>query len=255
MTSSNGTNIATKIKQFLRDTFQPLAPPILDYPPPDTQSANHLSPIQPIVIHPPSNLTQSDNRYSDAPIVIHPPSNPTQSANHYSDAPIVIHPPSNFTQSDNHYSDAPIVIHPPSNLTQSADHYPDPIIIDPLPNLTQSSNHYSPPISVHPPSNLAQSANRQGTSRPHPIAELAERAKQSLGDDIVPIRPFKAWLRIAENARRDAKVFHEQGDLKSAFVEYAKAAIIVLEKIPSHPDYRVLLSTTQRRNMDLVSYL
>jgi hypothetical protein len=100
---------------------------------------------------------------------------------------------------------------------------------------------------------LGQSAPPQlpAPSRPHSIAELAERAKQSVGYDV---RPFKTWLRIAENARRDARSFNEQGDLDSAFVEYAKAATIVLEKIPSHPDYRVLLSTTQRHNMGLVSY-
>ncbi|KAF8477668.1 hypothetical protein DFH94DRAFT_634532, partial [Russula ochroleuca] len=91
--------------------------------------------------------------------------------------------------------------------------------------------------------------------RPHLIAELAERAKQSLGDDTGPIRPFKVWLRIAENARRDAKIFHEQGEFESAFVEYAKAATIMLEKIPGHPDYEVFLSMTQRHNMALVSYL
>ncbi|KAI0264044.1 hypothetical protein BGY98DRAFT_1044115 [Russula aff. rugulosa BPL654] len=72
-------------------------------------------------------------------------------------------------------------------------------------------------------------------SRPHSIGELAERAKQILGEDPKP----------------DAKSFQEQGDLESAFVEYAKAATIVLEKIPAHPDYRVLLSTTQRHNMGL----
>ena len=97
-----------------------------------------------------------------------------------------------------------------------------------------------PPPQLQPP-----------PSRPHSIGELAERAKQILGEDP---KPFKAWLRIAENARRDAKSFQEQGDLESAFVEYAKAATIVLEKIPAHPDYRVLLSTTQRHNMGLVSY-
>ncbi|KAI0301378.1 hypothetical protein BC826DRAFT_888745, partial [Russula brevipes] len=86
--------------------------------------------------------------------------------------------------------------------------------------------------------------------RPHSIAELAEHAKQSLGDDP---RPFKTWLRIAENARRDAKGFREQGDIESAFIEYARAATVVLEKIPAHPDYRVLLTTTQRHNMGLVS--
>jgi hypothetical protein len=88
------------------------------------------------------------------------------------------------------------------------------------------------------------------TRNPHSIEELAERMKQNLGENP---RPFKTWLRIAENARRDAKTFQEQGDLDSAFVEYAKAATIVLEKIPAHPDYRVLLSTTQRHNMGLVS--
>lgn len=104
------------------------------------------------------------------------------------------------------------------------------------------------------PSNHAQAAafpsQPRASSRPQTIAELAERAKQSLGGDV---RPLKAWLRIAENARRSAKNFDEQGDLDSAFVHYAKAATIVLEKIPGHPDYRVLLSTTQRHNMGLLS--
>ncbi|KAI0249308.1 hypothetical protein BJV78DRAFT_1088396, partial [Lactifluus subvellereus] len=86
--------------------------------------------------------------------------------------------------------------------------------------------------------------------RPHSIAELAEIAKHTLGDDN---RPFKTWLRIAENARRDAKNFQEQGDLEAAFIEFAKAATIVLEKIPAHSDYRVLLTSTQRHNMGLVS--
>ncbi|KAI9464131.1 hypothetical protein BJY52DRAFT_1107343, partial [Lactarius psammicola] len=86
--------------------------------------------------------------------------------------------------------------------------------------------------------------------RPHSIAELAELARQSIGDDA---RPFKSWLRTAENGRRDAKSYQEQGDLESAFIEFARAATIVLEKIPSHPDYRVLLTSTQRHNMGLVS--
>jgi USP8 dimerisation domain len=90
----------------------------------------------------------------------------------------------------------------------------------------------------------------QEPSRPHSILELGERVKHLLGDDP---RPFKSWLRTAETARREAKGLQEQGDLESAFVEFAKAATIVLEKIPAHPDYRVLLTPTQRHNMDLVS--
>jgi STAM-binding protein len=116
------------------------------------------------------------------------------------------------------------------------------------------SQVYQNPISV--PSIPPQSrpgpipSQLQEPSRPHSIVELAERARLSLGDDP---RPFKSWLRIAENARREAKGLQDQGDLESAFVEFARAATIVLEKIPAHPDYRVLLTPTQRHNMGLVS--
>ena len=113
------------------------------------------------------------------------------------------------------------------------------------PNYAQSSAQSSV-VDAPPPS------QPQPASRPHSIAELAEISKQSLGDET---RPFKTWLRIAENARRDAKAFREQGNLELAFVEYAKAATIVLEKIPNHPEYRILLSPTQRHNMGLVSYI
>lgn len=91
--------------------------------------------------------------------------------------------------------------------------------------------------------------------RPHSIEELAKRAQQSLGGGTGSIIPFKSWLRIAEKARQDAESFQGLGDFESAFVEYAKAATIVHEKIPGHPDYMVLLTTTQRHNMSLVSYL
>ena len=104
------------------------------------------------------------------------------------------------------------------------------------------------------PSSLAQAApppsQPQSSSRPT-IIEPAKHSEQSLGDTT---SPFEAWLRIAENAYRDAKSFYELGVLESAFVEYAKAATIVFEKIPAHPDYRVLLSTAQRHNMGLVSH-
>ena len=127
--------------------------------------------------------------------------------------------------------------------------------------ITGSTRSYQ--YSTRAPSNFVPSpvvrdrlrptpAQPQGTSRPHNIRELAERAKHFLGEDP---KTFKSWLRIAENARGNAKNFQEKGDFESAFVEFAKAATIVLEKIPAHPDYRVLLSTTQRHNMGLVSNL
>lgn len=123
-----------------------------------------------------------------------------------------------------------------------------PATYQPGPTRIYQNPNSAPPNVAHP---ALPPQHQAPPSRPHSIGELAERAKQILGEDP---RPFKAWLRIAENARRDAKSFQEQGDLESAFVEYAKAATIVLEKIPAHPDYRVLLSTTQRHNMGLVSY-
>ena len=118
---------------------------------------------------------------------------------------------------------------------------------------TFSQVHYQNPTTTT--SNPAQPRTAPPpleASRPHSIAELAEMAKQSLGEDV---RPFKTWLRIAETARRDAKSFQDQGDLEASFIEFARAATVVLEKIPSDPDYRVLLSPTQRHSIGLVSYL
>ena len=128
-----------------------------------------------------------------------------------------------------------------SSQFRAATYQPGPTRIYQNPNPAPSNvAHTAPPPSQHqaPP------------SPPHDIGELAERARQSLGEDP---RPFKTWLRIAENARRDAKSFQQQGDVESAFVEYAKAATILLEKIPAHSDYRILLTSTQRWNMGLVS--
>jgi STAM-binding protein len=42
----------------------------------------------------------------------------------------------------------------------------------------------------------------------------------------------KHWLKAGENHRRAGKAYVEANDLESAFVEYAKAATIVLEKLP-----------------------
>ena len=129
----------------------------------------------------------------------------------------------------------------------AATYQPGPTRIYQNPMIPSGSSNVAHPA----PTRATPSRHQEPPSRPHIIGELAERAKQILGEDP---KPFKSWLRIAENARRDAKSFQELGDLESAFVEYAKAAIVVLEKIPAHPDYRVLLSTTQRCNMGLVSY-
>ena len=97
-------------------------------------------------------------------------------------------------------------------------------------------------------------AQLQGTSRLPSYSELTKRTEhhwQSLKNDS---KTLKGWLRLAESIHRGAKNFHKQGDLESSFVEYKKASTIVHEKIPAHPDYRVLLSTKQRGSISLVSH-
>ena len=64
---------------------------------------------------------------------------------------------------------------------------------------------------------------------------------------------IKHWLRAAEKFRKAGRAYHEAGDLEAAFVESAKAATIILEKLPSHKEYFSLLTSTQRHNLGLVS--
>jgi hypothetical protein len=89
-----------------------------------------------------------------------------------------------------------------------------------------------------------------GSPRPATIAELAERAR---GDFWDPSRELKYWLRIAQKYRNDGKEFVAQGALEHAFIAFARSATIVLEKLPMHRDYQVLLSEPQRTNLQLVS--
>ncbi|KZV71237.1 hypothetical protein PENSPDRAFT_630656, partial [Peniophora sp. CONT] len=86
--------------------------------------------------------------------------------------------------------------------------------------------------------------------RPRTIAELAEAAKLGTDDDSLPL---KQYLRNAETARKHGRRLYEEDDLENAFIQLARAATIVLEKLPAHKDYRALLNSTQRHNMGLVS--
>ena len=137
-----------------------------------------------------------------------------------------------------------IDISPQTSQSHIATPQPGPTQLNQIPRSTLSNSTETPPPSQHQPA-----------SRLHSIEELAEIMKvimkHSLGDDP---RPLETWLRTAENARRNAKTFQEQGNVELAFMEYAKAATIVLEKIPFHPEYRVLLGTAQQHNVALVSY-
>lgn len=87
--------------------------------------------------------------------------------------------------------------------------------------------------SVH-----AASGSSSANYRPATIAELAARAQDNLWD---PSKGLKHWLRTAERARKSAEAYVQADDYESAFVEYAKAATIVLEKLPWHREYHTLL--------------
>ena len=105
---------------------------------------------------------------------------------------------------------------------------------------------------------MAPSGSQPPNSRPHAsspsrrpatIAELAERALDNIWDEK---RELKHFLRIAERSRKDGKEFLKQGDLENAFVAYARAATLVLEKLPTHKDYKKFLNESQRYNLSLV---
>ncbi|KAI0356862.1 hypothetical protein OH77DRAFT_175344 [Trametes cingulata] len=93
-------------------------------------------------------------------------------------------------------------------------------------------------------------SSRSNYYRPATIAELAAQAQQNLWN---PNLGLKHWLRTAEKARRTAESLIQAHDYEGAFVEYAKAATIVLEKLPTHREYQTLLNADQRNNLGMVS--
>ena len=102
----------------------------------------------------------------------------------------------------------------------------------------------------HPTAGSGPSSSRSNYYRPATIAELAAQAQENLWD---PSKGLKPWLRTAEKSRRTAEALLQAKDYEGAFVEFAKAATIVLEKLPTHREYQTLLNTDQRHNLGMVS--
>lgn len=103
--------------------------------------------------------------------------------------------------------------------------------------------------STHQPRASSHRPNGGSSPRPASIAELAERALDNPWEEG---RELKYYLRVAEKCRRDGREAMQKGDLENAFVQHARAATLVLEKLPSHRDYHELLSSAQRHNLGLV---
>ena len=108
---------------------------------------------------------------------------------------------------------------------------------------------YATPSATPTPPNYAQTPARTPSRRPASIGELAERALDNLWDDR---KELKFYLRQAEQYRKDGKTFAAHGDHENAFVSFARAATLVLDKLPTHRDYRTMLSDKHRHNLGLV---
>ena len=86
-------------------------------------------------------------------------------------------------------------------------------------------------------------------TRPSSAEELAQRALINIWD---PNKDFKHWLRVAERCRNTGKDYVMMGDLENAFVEYVRAASLILDKMPLHKDYMTRLSAQQRESLTAV---
>ena len=94
-------------------------------------------------------------------------------------------------------------------------------------------------------------SSRVGSSRrPATISELAERANRPWDES----KGFKYHLKLAEKYLREGKEHARVGDVENAFVELAKAATLIFEGLPEHPDYHTKLNATQRHNLGLVCH-
>lgn len=102
---------------------------------------------------------------------------------------------------------------------------------------------------THPPAYEVNGRRNPSNKPPSSIAELAQKATVDLYDDS---KDFKYYLRLAEKHRKEGKESARRGDLEGAFVELARAATLVLEKLPMHKDYHSVLNQTQRHNLGLV---
>ncbi|KAF9254780.1 Mov34-domain-containing protein [Marasmius fiardii PR-910] len=84
--------------------------------------------------------------------------------------------------------------------------------------------------------------------RPSSIAELAQKARNN---HLRENQNLKYYLKHAESNRREAFKYVQAGDLESAFISFARTASLILEMLPSHPDYRTGLDETQRANLNM----
>jgi hypothetical protein len=86
------------------------------------------------------------------------------------------------------------------------------------------------------------------SQRPATISELAEKANIQWDES----KGFKHYLKLTENYRCEGKKYASAGDHENAFVELARAAILVFKKLPEHTDYSTKLNSSQQNDLRLV---
>ncbi|KAJ7082156.1 hypothetical protein C8R44DRAFT_720545 [Mycena epipterygia] len=92
---------------------------------------------------------------------------------------------------------------------------------------------------------------RPPATRPATISELAAAAQADA--DAGGTRELKHYLRRADTHRRTGQALDAGTDLERAFIEFARAATLILETIPGHRDYATTLKGEQRANLTAVS--
>lgn len=170
------------------------------------------------------------------------------------------HPPNVYTSSYHHQLASQPHHQPPQSSYQpypgNNHHLPGPVQIARTGSRdSASSDQPSPKRDGRDPyanreRREAWDARLERRTRPATIAELADKSREDLWD---PNKHLKHWLRTAELARKSGKQYAENGDYERSFVQLARAATIILEKMPTHKDYHTLLTTSQRNNLVLVS--
>ena len=99
-----------------------------------------------------------------------------------------------------------------------------------------------------PPANSQQRSLRNRSKRPLTIEELDARARDDLWDGKEALGHY---LTIAGRFRNDGNNLQARGDHESAYVQFAKAAALVVDKIPLHRGY-MNLSAEKKRNLATV---
>ena len=88
-----------------------------------------------------------------------------------------------------------------------------------------------------------QRSLRHRPKRPLTMEELDARARDDLWDEKETLGHY---LAIAGRFRKHGNDLQTQGDYENAYVQFAKAAALVLEKMPFHREYKEISAEKQR---------